>query len=155
MASSTPHTILTSDTDPYQYEAPAAAAIMPGDLIERESTGDVQRHSTANGNAAPMFALENPFSDHGGTTAAIDHAYAADETVFHAICRPGDRVYAWLDIGGSVANGTFLSSAGSIGALQAYAGGTALAPDRVVAKALETVDNSGGSAKARIEVEVV
>ena len=60
MASTTPKTIVLSDTDPVQYERIANnVAITPGQLIERTG-GKVALHSTAGGAAAKLFAVENP-----------------------------------------------------------------------------------------------
>lgn len=152
MASTNPHTIVLSDTPYVQQERVANnVAITPGSLVEL-SAGKVQLHSTQAGPAAPLFALENPFSS-DNTTAAIDAAYGTVDTVRYIVGKPGDVVYTFLAPGGSVNDGDYLVSAGSLGALEAYAGGTALADHRIVAQALETVAASG--ARARIKAQIV
>ena len=157
MASSTPHTIMLSDTPEWvRDEAKAnSVAITPGDLIEPVGAGLVQLHSTQAGNAVPYFAIENPWAD-DNTVAAINDDYGTTDTVFFIKGQPGQQVYAWLTVGGSVAAHTLLESAGSLGALQtATAEGTVTAPRRFVARALEAVNNSAGTVPARIKVEIL
>lgn len=155
MASSTPHTIVISDQPFVQEEYVAnGGTITPGDLIELASATAVKLHATQAGNAQALFAIEDPFNE-AETAAAIDTTYGTADTIYAIAGRPGDQIYAWLQHGGSVSVGGMLESAGSQGALQAYAAGTAEATHSIVAKALETKDNSGGSARARIKVEVV
>lgn len=157
MASSTPHTIMLSDEPPFVRDEARAnsVAITPGDLIEPVGAGLVQLHSTQAGNAQPWFAVENPWSQ-TDSAASIDTDYAVQDNVFFIKGLPGQQVYAWLTVGGSVAAHTLLESAGSLGALQtATAEGTITAPRRHVAKALETVNNSAGTVPARIKVEIL
>ena len=156
MASSTPHTIMLSDYPEWvRDEAKAnSVAITPGDLIEPVGTS-VKLHATQAGNAVPWFAIENPWEE-SNSAAAIDTDYGTTDTVFFIKGLPGQRVYAWLTVGGSVAAHTLLESAGSLGALQtATAEGTVTAPRRFVARALETVNNSAGTVPARIKVEIL
>lgn len=156
MASSTPNTIVISDQPFIQEEKLAdTVALKPGDLVQLKS-GDATKialHSTAGGNAQPMFVLESPYTD-PADGAAIDLAYGTGDTVRFIVARPGDQIYGWLTIGANVAVGAFLESAGSLGALRAVTAGTTN-HHRVIAKALEAVNNSAGSAKARIKVEVI
>ena len=157
MASSTPHTILLSDYPEWvRDEAKAnSVAITPGDLIEPVGAGLVKLHATQAGNAQPWFAIENPWEE-SNSAAAINTDYGTTDTVFFIKGLPGQQVYAWLTVGGSVAAHTLLESAGSLGALQtATAEGTVTAPRRFVAKALETVNNSAGTVPARIKVEIL
>lgn len=156
MASTTPHTITLSGQPFIKNDRKAGGtAITPGMLISDDGT-NVTPHATANGNAQALFAVENPFADvtMNSGTAAIDTAYGTADTVFYGAYRPGDQVYAWLVDGGSVNAGDFLVSAGSVGALQAFTGGTALLEvHRVVGKALE--DKTASGAAVRLQVEVV
>ena len=157
MASSTPHTIMLSDTPEWVRDELRAnsVAVTPGDLIEPVGSGLVQLHSTEGGNAQPWFAIENPWSQ-TNTAASIDTDYGTQDNVFFVKGQSGQQVYAWLEPGGSVAAHTLLESAGSLGALQtATAEGTVTAPLRFVAKALETVNNSAGTVNARIKVEIL
>lgn len=139
--------------DPIYKERPlkdldvyGVGAIMPGMLIQMDSTGDVAPHPTAAGtDASPMFAVEAPFREGAG----IDTAYNQNgETVLYAFCRPGDEVYAFVEVGANVAAGAVLESNGA-GYLQALSTGKA------VCRALEAKNNSAGSAAARIKVEVI
>ena len=149
MASSTPKTIVLKG-DPPREEARGDAAITPGDLLQFAADLDVDVHSTQGGNAAPIFALENPYAD-DNTVAAIDHDYATGEYVRYSICGSGDVVYAWLTANGSVDAAGYVQSAGN-GALEAWAGGTAT-PEAVVGQALESVN--GQTVNARIKIMVV
>jgi len=135
-------------------EGSAAAAITPGDLIERTSTaGEIQRHSTAGGNAAPSFAVENELVGNG-----IDVDYAANDNVLFEHCERGGEVQASVAAGAAaIVAGDYLESAGD-GTLQKVATSASTSQaDRagVIARALEAVDNSGGGSKVRINVEIL
>lgn len=136
----------------------ANAAITPGMLVQLMSTGKVRAHATANGNAIPMFALEDELQGKG-----IDDAYAAADPVQVWIPTRGDRVYALLSDGENVVIGDFLASNGD-GYLQKFVGGDSNAneelPLEIVAMALEAIDrstSSGGDTNTtgRIAVMVV
>jgi len=143
--------------DPLRKEELAGAAITPGDLIELNSSGVVVRHSTAGGNAVPMFAVEMDLIGSG-----VADSYPSGDTVKFAVFRPGDEVYALLASGQNVAKGAFLESAGT-GALRAYTqqSGGNVYPSAIVAKALEAINNTSGDSTgphdnaSRIIVEVV
>lgn len=108
MSSTTaPKTILLMG-DPVAKEAVANAAITPGHLIERMSTGKVRKHSTAGGPAMAMFAREEEYVGGG-----IDTAYASSDQVPFYVCRRGDEVYALLPASApAVAIGDYLESNG-------------------------------------------
>ena len=115
------------------------AAMTPGHLIEfvsgGSSQGRIQKHSTQNGKAAKMFALE---ADYVGTGVTI--AYISGDRVPYADCAPGTIVWAHLASGQNVNRGDYLSSNGD-GSLAAYGG--ALDP---VAQADENANASAGIA---------
>jgi hypothetical protein len=119
--------------------AKATEAITPGHLVEMTSTG-YRKHATGGGATTPAFALDAPEYNKG---YADD--YAADDLVWVGIGAPGTSFWAWLDSGENVARGAALESAGN-GNLQAHTSGTNLA------KALEAVNASSGSARIRVEV---
>jgi hypothetical protein len=132
----------------------AVAAITPGHLVEVTNAGKVQKHSTQDGNAIPMFALENELEGEGITTA-----YAADDPVQVWIPQRGEQVYALLANGENASIGDLLTSNGD-GTLKVL--DTPSAGDvnflQVVAMALEAVDMSGSSAadpSGRIEVMII
>lgn len=158
MASTTPKTILMTDKpEPTFAEALANnQALTPGMLVEETSAGKLQKHSTLGGAARSLFVMENPYDD-DPTVAAIDGAYGTADTVRYLIGQPGQQVYAWVTkqtAGSNVSAGNLLESAGSLGALRAVQGTTPAAL-RVVARALEAVNNSAGTAAARIKVEIL
>jgi hypothetical protein len=131
-------------------EIDAAGTITPGMLIELDSNGDVQAHSTEGGVALPMFALEDELQGN-----EIDDDYSAGDKVQVWIPYRGDQVYALLAQGEDVAIGAFLDSNGD-GTLKEYTGTTASDvefPQSVVAQALEDVDAS--DADTRIEIRVI
>jgi len=139
----TPKTILLKG-NPIRKEGAAGGAITPGHLLKRTSTGTFVVHDSADAAVAKAFALEADLIGNG-----IDDAYAADDQVQVAYCRPGDEIYALLPAAaGAVVVGNFLQSNGN-GCLKMLAGGTP------IAVALEAVDNSGGATPARIKVEVI
>jgi hypothetical protein len=132
----------------------AAAAITPGMLIELTSAGKVQAHSTREGDAVKMFALENELEGEG-----IADAYALNDQVQCWNCVPGEEVYALLADGENVSIGDFLTSNGD-GYLIKYASssGSWEYPEGIVAQALEALDltdSSGAEATQRIEVRIV
>lgn len=154
---SKPKTILLLGLSLIAKEDTATAAIVPGMLLERTSTG-VRPHSTAGGAASPIFAREEEFSG-----AGIDDAYETDDRVPFYVGSAGCEFYAFIPAGANIAKGALLESNGD-GTLRAYTaqavneGGTAtytIHDRRVVARALEAVDNSVGAARVRIKVEVV
>jgi len=131
-------------------EIDAAGTITPGMLVELDSNGDVQAHSTSGGVALPMFALEDELQGN-----EIDDDYSADDKVQVWIPYRGDQVYALLAQGEDVAIGTFLVSNGD-GTLKEYTGDEESDeefPQSIIAQALEAVDASG--ANTRIEVRVM
>ncbi len=140
---------------PIQKERVAGDAVTPGDLLELNASGQVQRHSVSGGNAVPAFADVADFIGSG-----ISFSYASGDTVKYFVASPGDEVYALLCSGGSVAIGTFLMS-NADGTLVEYAYVASGDPESVVAVSLEDVDNTDGDADGphdgatRIKVEVV
>ena len=138
--------------DPIQKELLADAAITPGMLLERTTTG-IKKHATAGGNAVPkLFAIENSLE---GQEIGTDFA-AADMCQFVA-ARPGDEIYALLADDETITIGELLESHGD-GMLKAYAtaSGEPDYPNRIVGAALEAVDTSSSTYEAgtRILIEV-
>jgi len=134
----------------------AAEAITPGMLIEIDSNGKVQKHATSDGDAVPMFALEDELQGNG-----ITDAYSAADQVQVWVAQRGEQVYALLADGENASIGDFLASNGN-GYLKVYAmsSGGAEYPQSIVAVALEAVDRSGSSGEdtnvtGRIRVMVV
>lgn len=131
----------------------ATAAVTPGFLMERASATTVQPHSSAQGSAQTLFAVEDKMTGGASTTgsfvATVDVPYAVGDKVYMLYARPGDVIWAWLDTGENVTVGTFLVSAGN-GNLEAYAGPIG-GPCEVVGAALEAVNAVTAS---RIQVEI-
>lgn len=129
--------------DPLRKEGVAGDAIIPGDLITFDATGDVIVNATAaDADAQRMVAVENDLRGDD-----IDTAYAEDDQVQYVTPRQGDELYMWIEAGhAAVVKGAALESA-SGGDLQAHSTG------RIVGFAAEDVDNSGGGTHARIQVE--
>jgi len=90
--------------DPVRIELLADAAITPGALCERTTTG-AKVHATASGNAERLFAIEDELQ--GGE---IGTDYTTDNRCQLGIFNPGDVAYALIT--GTPAVGTFLESAG-------------------------------------------
>jgi hypothetical protein len=134
-------------------EGKANAAITPGDLVERMSTGNIRKHATAAGNAAPSFAIENEVIGKG-----IDDDYAANDNVYFVHLAPGSVVYARVAAAAAaIAIGDYLESAGNGTLRKASASAATSEAQRagIVARALEAVDNSGGGSAVRIKAEVL
>lgn len=133
-------------------ELVAAGAITPGHLIQRDVNGKFAVHNTAEGNATPIFALEKEY-----TGSTISTAYAAGEKVIGLFARNGTEVYALLPANAAaVVIGDELVSNGDGTLKKVTAAAVAVGNlRRVVAKALEAIDNSAVGAVARIRVECV
>jgi hypothetical protein len=151
MASSTPHVIVLQTNEegaarPVMEGLATPATIKPGHLIEW-SSGKLILHANDDAPGAPMFAVENPFYKPTTTEAAIDHAYAADETVRFVWAQPGDQIYAFLETGNNATKGLALTSDG--------AGGLQITPaaGAIIAYADEDLNNTTGS-QARLKVRV-
>lgn len=164
-----PQTIVLTGIPEYPPEKIGSEAITPGHLVEivpsGGDAGQLRKHATASGDAAPYFALESLVpSLSNSQTAPIDLAYATDSSVRWAIGRNGNMFYAWVPASATaIKDGDELTSNGD-GTLKKYVaqatneGGTAtytIAVRAVVARAAEDVDNSGGGSAARIRVRVV
>ncbi|TMV49370.1 hypothetical protein FE783_12705 [Paenibacillus mesophilus] len=159
MSSSTTPKKTVLKGDPLRKEGAAGAAgIIPGHLVTRNSAGAYVVHGTAGGNAAPTFAAEQDFLG-----SDINTAYASGDRVQVNYFRPGDEVYTFLDAGQNAANGAYLESSGD-GTLRVHTapsineGGSATVTVNtraIVARALEAVNNSGGSDPVRIKAEVL
>jgi hypothetical protein len=149
MARSTRASVLIhTRVEPYIKEYVAGGTVRPGHLLAF-SSGEVIAHgSAAAQSAVPWFAIESPYTDYESSTPAIDTTYADGDLVRTYMGLPGDEIYALLEDEGNVAIGALLESAGD-GTLQAQSTGQA------VARALEAVNNTGGSGPVRIKVEVV
>jgi len=108
------NTIILRDLDKVaKKEKIAAGTIKPGHLIALDSSGNVVVHPTAGGNAAKMFAFEDPYADTAAGTKAIDTAYASDDSVFLGVCPSGVEVYGLVAAAAAaVVIGDFLESAG-------------------------------------------
>lgn len=146
------HTIKLKKYSDNIVELAAAAAITPGMLLELTSAGTVQAHSTAGGNAAPIYiALEDELQGNG-----IDTAYVAADRVQTWIPYRGDEAYMILkDDTTAVVIGDLLESSGD-GYLQkhvadvesfesAEAGAITVYPNQIIAQALEALDLSDSS----------
>lgn len=159
MSSSTTPKKTVLKGDPLRKEGAAGAAgIIPGHLVTRGSDGKYVVHGTAGGNAAPTFAAEQDFL---GST--IDTPYGNGDRIQVNFFRPGDEVYTFLDAGQNATNGAYLESSGD-GTLRVHTApevdesGSAtvsISTRAIVAQALESVNNSGGSDPVRIKAEVL
>jgi hypothetical protein len=90
-------------------EFTAAAAIIPGMLVEQTpAAATLRKHATSGGNARPMFALEDALQGKG-----ITNAYAAGDRVTAWIPASGDIVYALIADEQNIAIGDPLESNGA------------------------------------------
>lgn len=140
--------------NPIVKEAVASEAITPGHLVEFGGTNDVQKHSTASGNARKAFMREQDYIGQD-----IDTACAAGDRIPYFVGRTGDEVRGLVAAGAAaIAKGDPLESAGD-GTVKLHsppsdAAGTTIKHDAIVGYAMEAVDNSGGSEAVRIAIEV-
>lgn len=156
MASTTPHTIVLRSNTPDNLKqrtrnAVAAAAVTPGMLCELTTAGKVQAHSAAAGvTKGRLVALENYWSNHG-SGPAIDHAYAADETVEYLHALPGDELYMLVAASQSIAMGDPLVSNGD-GYLKEVIPDATLLADAIVGYAAAAVTTTTGTARVKVTI---
>lgn len=166
MPSSTPHTILIRgkprDEDRVVEDwqiSTTGSAITPGYLVEVNPANEkLQAHSTAGGNHASMFALENPFADTTGVGIDFNWATGSIPRVLHG--QSGDELYAWIASNATIDRGDPMESAGD-GTLQEHVAdtvsGTAsltVVARQIVGYAEEDISATTG-AKQRIHVRLV
>lgn len=152
MAASNPSTVVLKSFAHVRKEGVAGGAITPGHLIKRDSDGEFVVHNVAGGMAAKTFAVENELEGQD-----ISDAYEENDVVFYHHCQPGEEVYAFVDNGQTVTRGDYLESSAD-GSLRKHSNASAAVSEYahcIVAQALETVDNSAGTAHARIKVEII
>ena len=135
--------ILKNYLNVFEEFGATAVAIIPGMLIEMDANGRAQAHSSAAGNALPMFAREDELQ---GNSIADAYAATLDTRIFAWIPQRGDQVQAILADGEEAVIGSLLESNGA-GFLQVHdADSTGIYyPNQIVGVALEAVDLSGSS----------
>jgi len=156
MARSTFGTIIIRSNNPDNMaqrvrEAKAAGAITPGMLCELTTSGTIQAHSTEGGVCkGRMVAIENLWSNHG-SGAAIDHAYAANETVFYIHAQAGDQLNMIVEDSATITIGDVLESNGA-GYLQEESAGTSTLADGIVGYAASAVTTSGSTGRVLVDI---
>lgn len=147
MASNTYKTISLKGT-PIRFERVSMEAITPGHLVQLHTDGKLKKHATAAVAAPKAFACENetPWEDITGN--AIDKAWASGDRVQYGVFHSGCVVNAVVAAAApAIVYGDGLESAGN-GTVRKVTTGV------VIGWAEESVDNSGGSAIARIAMLV-
>lgn len=129
---------ISINTDQPVKEELADAAITPGHLLERTTTG-VKKHATAGGRAQRLFAVEDE-----NQGKEIDDDYTASSRCFFKNFLPGDMVYALIAEGETITIGDWLVSNGDGELKEAGADSAGLEEDEV-GVALEAIDLSGSS----------
>jgi len=146
------HTIKIKKYSDCVKERTPAANITPGMLIELTSSGTMQAHSTAGGDAQKVWALENELEGED-----INTAVGTSDKVQCWYTTAGDEIYAILNDGEDIDIGDFLESAGN-GNLQEHVtdiesfesnepGAISVYPEQIVAVALEHLDIQSSSAE--------
>lgn len=154
MASSNPNIVLLESNDggirPV-FERIAAATILPGDLIELNSSGQVTPVASAGKVNACMIALENPFAP-DPTQPALTQSYAANDMVRYVFAQRGDLINARLAASQTVAIGDTLAPSATGGCLAKITiDATTLAGAPVgVAEAAVTTTGAVGRVRVRI-----
>lgn len=132
-------------------ELDASTTIIPGELLEIDSSNEVKPHATAGGNVLPpMFALEDELQGND-----VDDTFADGDKVQVWIPYRGDQVNAILADGEDVSIGDALESNGA-GKLvkhvadvesfeSAEPGSITVYPNQIVGVALEAKDLSDSS----------
>lgn len=140
-------------SDIFEEYTATAVAITPGYLLEITSAGLIQAHSTSEGSALPMFAVEDELQ---GKEITDNYAISAKINVW--ITGRGDQVNALLADGETAVIGSKLASNGD-GTLKVHVpdDSGSIQVEAIVAEALEAVDMSDSSAAdptGRIKVRI-
>lgn len=122
-------------------EALAAGTITPGHLIEEDSSGEFQVHSTEGGYAARLFAEVDALQ---GNT--LDDDYSADDLVSANVELPGNEVQAFLAAGENVSIGDELISAGDGTLIKNGSETSGTTIKQIIGHAREAKDLSGSAA---------
>lgn len=134
----TPKTVLLKGRG-IRKEGTANAAITPGHLVERMSTGNIRVHATAGAKASPIFAVENEILG-----KEITVAYAATDRCYFEFLTSGCEVYALVAAAApAIVVGDLLESAGD-GTLRKVAATTDLT-DSTTGTADGTLADVGGA----------
>lgn len=150
MTTTTRRTVMVIDDGAIQKELIANAAITPGMLVERMSTGKVRKHATAGGNSQRAFAIEN---DLEGEEVETD--IDSGDICRFKICQRGNEVYAWATTSQTLNAGDAVESAGN-GFLRKHttdSAGVVSYPEAIVGFVLEACTTT--SAAGRLLIEVV
>ncbi len=157
-SSDTPKTILLMGRG-IRKEAVAGGAIVPGMLLNLNSSSQLIAHATAKGPAAPLFAVENDIVGKG-----IDDAYATNDYVQAEYLHSGCQVYGLVAASAAaIVVGDLLESDGTgcfrkrTAESQLTTGDyTFTSAGSAIAQAISAVDNSGNaSSRARIKVVIL
>lgn len=157
MAATNPKTIVLKGDPPRdERKAHSGATITPGMLCEfvnESSEAKIRAQQTPAQWAAPLFAVESPYTDKDAGTPAIDVDYLGsnDDNVRYVTGQPGDVIYGWLVAGGSVDANDFLESGGT-GTFQQSSGTPS---HQVLAQALEDKDNGAGTVNVRLKIQLI
>ncbi len=90
-----------------QEEFAAAAGINPGNLVELNAAGNIQKHSGAGKTALTAFAIEDELQGKG-----ITDAYVTGDRVQVWIAQRGDIVLCTVKTGENIVTGDFVESNG-------------------------------------------
>lgn len=154
MASSTPNIVLlqVNGSERPIFEAPAASAITPGDLVSKNSSGNLASFSGANTLNSRMFALENPFAS-DPTQTALAQQWASGDSVHFIYGAPGDVVNARLAASQTIAIGDVLGPSATAGCLAKITTVDAtVVVDAPVGIAEEAVTTTGSTGRIKVRI---
>jgi len=100
-------TIMVKNHGMIRMEEQVAGAYYPGMLLEEDSNGYYQPHSTSGGNVEPLVGIEDELS--GGNVSTV---YVVGRRGAAVYCRPGDEVQLRLANGQSASRNDLLESNG-------------------------------------------
>lgn len=141
--------VLETSTPLTGMERISGEAVTPGHLVEITTGNLLQKHASATGASAKLFALEATWSVAGNnlTGPALDEEYPSGDTVAFFQAKQGDLVNALLAAGQNADEGNQLASNGD--------GTLRVSNTNPVARCEVAVNNSGGSSAVRIKARVI
>ncbi len=131
--------------------AASGSAVQPGHLLEMAS-GEYQEHSTADGYARKLFALENQTHDIADG-ANLATAYVAGGIVYAGEFKQGDIVYARVATGQSLVEGVSILVSNGDGTLKIDTLDATDLVGKIVAVAGETKTTSTAGELSRVIIQ--
>jgi len=153
MASSTPNIVLlqVNGSERPPFEALTAAALTPGDLVEKNSSGNLAAIASAGKVNGKLFVLENPFAS-DPTQTALAQTWASGDSARYVYAQRGDLVYARVAASQTVVIGSQMISTTTAGCLGVTTVDATTLDGALVGLAEEAVTTTGSTGRVKVRI---